>query len=666
MRKHFPASLTLSALLLSAFAGIAPAWAQAPAIATHVDPSPGETLAKDAAEYRTHISILANEFMEGRAPGTKGNRMAADYIEFQLKKLGMVPAFATAGEGKPGSPRTSWRQEFTAPSSSARPSDIIHLKEQLVGYAGKGVVAEPGPALTPGTDFNVLGYSASGDATGTLAFAGYAIEEGEKGYTSFPEGADLKGKIAVVLRFEPMNENGESRWADVRWSVNAGLDSKLRAAAERGASAVILVNAPGAHDDRVNKLEDLTLSGGRPLKIPVVMMSIPAADAMIKAADEQGRSLMDLRKLADEAGGVIDLPRVAAQVKVDMERVPLKTDNVGGILPGVGDLAKEYVVIGSHYDHVGYGFFGSRSGAAGRGKIHAGADDNASGTCGNLLTARKLAEAYAALPPETPRRSVLFLWFSAEESGLVGSRHYVNNPIEPLDTHALMLNMDMIGRLREGKLEVGGVGTSPGLSEWLEPYFATSGMVIKPTRIGAPNSDHYSFHLKGVPNLFFFTGLQDEYHTVKDLVPTINVDGAAQVADMVYRIALDAATRTEPFKHSAAKEEDDDKPSQGPLGGITVRFGIMPGNYSDDKPGVLIEGLSGTDLPAAKAGLQAGDRLMKWNGQEIESVEGWMKYLAQAKPGDVVKVTYTRKVDGVEKEMTADVTLTAAPSNRRQ
>lgn len=636
----------------------------------HVAPSPAETLATDAADYRVHITTLANPFMEGRAPGTRGNRVAADYIEFNLKALGLAPAFAletTLADGtKATKDRADWRQPFVAPSSAGRPTDTVRLGGSTLAYTPAGGAEV---RLTPGTDYNVLGYSHAGDLRGPLAFAGYSIDEGNDDYSSYPKGADLTGKIAIVLRFEPMDEQGKSKWADVRWSANAGLDSKLRAAAERGAAGIILVNAPGADDDRVNKLDDLSLAGNRPMKVPVVMMSIAAADALVKSADAEGRSLLDLRKLADAKGGVIDLPRAEGVLNVDIQRVPLMTDNVGGILAGSGALKDEYIVIGSHYDHVGYGMFGSRDGAKSRGKIHAGADDNASGTSGNLLVARKLAQAYAAMPAETPRRSVLFLWFSAEESGLVGSRWYVNHPAVPLEQHALMLNMDMIGRLRDGKLEVGGVGTSEGLAEWCEPYWDSSGLVIKPTRIGAPNSDHYSFHLKGVPNLFFFTGLHKEYHSVEDVVATINMEGAASVADLVYRLALDGALRPEPFARGKptahGDDEDEDKP-QGPLTGIKVRFGIMPGDYSGEKPGVLIGDLSGPDLPAAKAGLKGGDRMTKWNGQDVADVQGWMKFLGQHKPGDKVTVTYIRTVDGVEKEQTAEVELTAAPSNRRQ
>jgi hypothetical protein len=386
---------------------------------------------------------------------------------------------------------------------------------------------------------------------------------------------------------------------------------------------------------------------------------------MVKASDAQGRSLMDLRLLADENPVAIDLPKGQATLKVKLERVPLMTDNVGAILPGRGKLADEFIVIGSHYDHVGYGYIGASP--ENRGQIHPGADDNASGTSGNLLIAEKLAGAYKTLPEGSDARSILFLWFSAEESGLIGSAFYVKNPIVSLDKHALMLNMDMIGRLREDKFEVGGIGTSVGMAEWSQPYWDEFGMKVKATRLGAPNSDHWSFHQKKVPNLFFFTGLHKEYHKPLDVIETINVEGGARVVDLVYRLALDAAQRPEAFVFTDGRSADpaktddaDTKPD--PAAATTprsgVRFGVMPDSYDEDSNGIVL-GEVFENTPAAKAGLKAGDVMTKWNDTELNNVDAWMPLLGAAKPGDVVKVTYKRKIDGEMKEATTEVTLVA-------
>ncbi len=652
----------------------------------HHAPTPAESMKPFEMRYHQHIYSLADPQMEGRAPGTDGNRRAATYIEFYWRQMGLEPAFVVpeaaddedssddaqaikAMQGTPG--ERTYRQVFTAPASR-RPGDSVRIEKQEVGYDAPGGHA----TLEPGTDFNVLGYSGSGTLTGKIAFVGYSIEEGGEDYTSYPlvdkKEVDLTGKIAMVLRFEPMDVHGKSKWSDARWSPAAGLDGKLKAAASRNAAGIILVNPPGADDPRAAKLDDLSLAGRTPLKVPVVMLSQDAADALVKAADPQGRSLMDLREAADESGGIIDLDKTSVALDVTIKKIPLLTDNIGAMLPGVGDLKDEIVVVGSHYDHVGYGYFGSRDPEP-RGKLHPGADDNASGSCGNLLVSMRMKDTWDELG-DTPRRTILFLAFSAEESGLIGSKFYTKHPIAPLDKHALMLNMDMIGRYRGDDekgpgLELGGVGTAVGLKDWLTPYIDESGLKIAPKPSGLGPSDHASFAGAGVPALFFFTGLHKEYHTPQDTPDLINVEGAARVADLVYRVALDAALRPEPFVFTSATgrdnkdakdEEKKDDNNTGSVAGVGVRFGVAPGDYSGED-GVVI-GEVFPDLPASKAGLKEGDRMISWNGHKLDTVESWMPMLEKHKPGDKVTIVYVRKVDGADHEFTTEATLVARRS----
>jgi hypothetical protein len=629
-------------------------------------PETGEALATDTETYRQHETTIANPFMEGRAPGTKGNRIVADYIEWNYKQLGLKPAFPTEPDADGNTtPRASYRQIFKAPPSG-RPQDAIKLISQAASYSIDGKET----TLKAGKDFNVIGFSGTGDITGDLVFAGYGIRNEDKEYYSYPPKADLTGKVVMVMRFEPVDDEGHSQWTDQKWSLAAGLDKKFAEASELHAAAVILVGPPGADDERAGKLEDLSLGGHRQ-DYPIIMLSQAAADTLLKASDKEHRSLLDLRKLSDKKGQTIDLgAKVTINAKLD--NVLNMTDNVGAILPGKGKLADEFIIIGSHYDHVGYGYFGSRNGSVGQ--IHPGADDNASGTSGNLLLAKKLSAEYAALPDDASVRSVLFLAFSAEESGLVGSHYYANHPIAPLDKHYLMLNMDMIGRLRDGKLEVGGVGTAEGLKEWCQPYWDNSGMKVKADAVGPPNSDHASFYMKKVPDLFFFTGYHGEYHTPKDVVSLINFEGGAQVADLVGRIAMDAAQRTEPFTFSdgVSRNDDEEKPQANgnphtggdpnKVGstGLSIRFGIMP-DYSADKEGVTIADLSSDKgLPAEKAGLKSGDVMLKWDDNALKNVEQWMTVMSKYKPGDKVTITYVR--DG--KEQKTEATLVSGTKQK--
>lgn len=638
-------------------------------------PATLDQLTTDLTIYRQHITTISNPFFEGRAPDTDGNRKAADYIESHFRKFKFLPAFpandATKADMTPdwtAMPRVTYRQQFVHPASQ-RPGRSIQVLEQSVGFARTG---EPLLTLAAGSDFNVLGFSGNGSVTGPIAFVGYSVQNDDKDYDTYAKvngnEPDLKGKVAVVFRFEPMNAEGKSKWSEEGWSFSAGLEPKLRLAAKKGAAAIILVNPPGAADDRVNRLEDVGLmpQGGKGMDIPIVMLSISAADKLLKAADAQGRGIEQFRDLANAKGEVIDLAAAPVTINTKLERIQIIADNVGGILPGKGPLAKEFVVFGAHYDHVGYGYFGSRDPSA-RGKIHPGADDNGSGTSGLLLMAQKFSEEYSKLPDDANVRSILFLAFSGEESGLIGSRYYTKHMIAPVEQHFAMLNFDMIGRLRDDKLEIGGVDTGVGFQSWTQPYWDASGLEIKATRIGASNSDHFSFHQTKIPNLFFFTGLHKEYHGPNDTYDLINVEGAVKICDLGFRVGMDLAQRTEalPFKtresqseSKSGEEKKDENP--GPVMG-QVRFGIMPGDYSGDVPGVLIGGVT-EGLPAQKAGLKEGDLITKWNDKEVKSVEEWMPLLSAHKPGDVVKITYIRE----KKEMTTEATLVARPTRNRQ
>ena len=629
-----------------------PAPAPAPAVAVAATnrvvtpPASAEQLAADQEVLKKHIGTLSGAEYEGRYPGTKGSKLAADYLQNhfeQLSKYGMVPAFADAEDGT----KKSYRQAFDAPAKNV-------AEKQVATYAIDGTEVQ----LEAGKDFNVLGLSGSADATAPLAFAGYGITMADDGYTSYPDGGEngpnVDGKIVIVLRFEPMNEEGTSRWAKEGWSFAAGLEPKIGSAIRRGAKGVILVNPSGAKDDRMGKLEDVnSVSSREPYEVPVVMMSTEAAEALVKAADPQGRTLLELRKLVDKEGVIVEMPKATVTLGAKVGKLRPRTDNVGAVLPGVGELKDRYIVLGAHYDHLGTGLVGVRF-PSDRGQIFHGADDNASGTSGLIMNAAKLAEEFAKLPADMPRRSVLFLAFSAEESGLNGSRYYTQHPIAPIGQHDYMINMDMIGRLGEKPLEAGGVGTAEGLADWLNPYFESSGLKIAPKQGGMGPSDHASFYAANVPVLFTFSGMHPDYHRPTDTAEKINYEGAARVADMTRRIVHDAAVRPEAFKFVSGGGVSAATNDQPAAGRGRVRFGIAPGDYSGEDKGVLV-GEVLPDTPAAKAGLKKNDLMVRWNDSRIASVEEWMPYFSAGKPGDVVKVTVMR--DG--KEMDINVTLEA-------
>lgn len=638
-----------------------------PTAAPRFPAADAETLAADTLTFRQHDTTLSSAYFEGRAPGTQGNRRAADYVEFEFRSLGLEPAFPDTNPDEPPADwyahkGTTYRQPFEAPPSR-RPGDSFKVTTQSLSFPLPSVeVAAPvHTVLTPGTDFAVLGDSGSGNLTAQVVFAGYSIDDPDRPYTNFPDGhADLSGKIALLLRFEPMDSRGRSRWTTTGWSPSSSLAMKFDNLVRRGASGIILVNPPGADDPRANSIDGLSNPGGGGKDVPMVLMSTEAGDRLVKALDKEHRSLADFRALADNLDspcGLIPLSDTAhATLAVSVERVPLMTDNVGALLRGHGDLAKELVVIGAHYDHVGYGYFGSR-GPDDVGKLHPGADDNASGTSGLLILARKLAADYAAMQPGEEgggARSILFLAFSAEESGLVGSRFYCKNPIAPFADHTLMINLDMIGRLRDGKVELQGCDTADGLREMVDPYATTSGLTIAFKKGGSGPSDHASFYAKKIPVLFPFTGLHREYHSPRDTFDLINSEGAAQLVDFVYRVALEASTRTQRLVFHDAGGSD----SPGPVRtGGGVRFGISPGDYSGSEPGVLVGDVF-PNTPAAKAGVKQDDLIVEWDGNKLTDVENWMPYFSKAKPGDKVTIVVLRGKDRKER-VTMEVTLEA-------
>ncbi|MEO0632005.1 MAG: M28 family peptidase, partial [Planctomycetota bacterium] len=386
---------------------------------------------------------------------------------------GLSPAFAATTTAEDGSEVerafSSWRQPFALGGRT---------EVKLAEFAANGMT------FAHERDFVVTGLGGEGEMAGDAVFVGYSINEGNDGFSSYPEGTDLTGKLAVMLRFEPMDEEGMSLWTeDGGWTNSASFDGKLRAAFDRGASGVVIINTPGAADDRVNRL-DAFRGGGLGAEQPVFLMSQDAGTRWLEGAT--GMSIADVIATANEGGEVMPLDG-GVKLAADVERETVFAENVGGVLWGQGDLKDEWIVMGAHIDHIGMGDFGSRWGS---GKLHPGADDNASGTAGVLLLADLLARSYADLPEDADARSIVFIAFDAEESGLNGSRYYVNNPIAPLESHALMTNFDMIGRITDDRVLLSGLETGEGLQELLQPAMDKTELeLVIPTSMNGA-SDH--------------------------------------------------------------------------------------------------------------------------------------------------------------------------------
>jgi len=629
----------------------------------------------DAETFFHHVATLADPFFEGRSADTRGKELAAEYVRFYFTRAGLQPAFSEAlapdadiepmdAGPAPENPHsapatvgmrpahldsdnfnaalnTSFNQAFTVPGP-------LTINSAEVRWSG----GDNADSLELGKDFNPLGMSGNAIVTAPLVFAGYAIDRGPDNYSSYAEDENLDGRIAMIFRFEPMNAYGKSKWADGsgsgNWSPRSGLIEKVRSALARGASGVIVVGPPGADDPRADRLETPRATRLGQVQQPVVMITAAAAQRLLKAADPEGRSLLKFRQLADDGWrGAIPLDNAGLRItlKVDMERQRLSTHNVGAILPGKGTLADEYVVIGAHYDHVGYGFLAGAS-PANVGKLHPGADDNASGTAGLIMLAQRLKADYDKLPDNANARSILFLAFAAEEMGLLGAQHFVRNTGLSSSQMTAMLNMDMIGRLNDNKLQISGTGTADEWTDILNRAEADATANKRPLTVsrspgGQGPSDHSVFYRSGIPVLHFFTGTHSYYHQPSDVISIVNAEGAARVLDLIHFVATDLVTRpTKPiFQESAGGGP------QGPRTASRVRLGIQPGDYDDSEPGVLIGGVT-EGSAADKAGVRAGDRLVRWNGQQIIDIYGMMDQLSKHRPGDVIELLVIR--DGAE------------------
>ena len=313
----------------------------------------------------------------------------------------------------------------------------------------------------------------------------------------------------------------------------------------------------------------------------------------------------------------------SASGQSDVTRRKIPSMNVLGLLPGQGDLAQEYVVVGAHFDHVGMGGAGSL--APGTFAIHNGADDNASGTVGLLETARRIVEMAKDAPADKPRRSILFMTFSAEELGLIGSEYYVNHPRFDLAQTVAMLNLDMVGRISENILTVYGTGTAKEFDDLLTRSNEKQGFDIKRQPEGVGPSDHQSFFLKGIPVYHFFSGFHPDYHRPSDDFEKINVEGISKISDMVVFL-------TDHIAHNPVR------PTFLRSGSNKVRLGVR---IKQGEQGVVVERV----MPggwAKKAGVEPNDRILKIGDSEISNREEMDQALQAYKPGDDLEVQVQR------------------------
>lgn len=502
---------------------------------------------EDVKTFHRHVTVLASPWMEGRLPGTRGMELATQYMEDHFREAGLCAPFERIVKEPDGTetrvPHGSFRQSFGYGVKVSVSEGYLALDDG--GAKAASVAFEHGVQ----SDFVVTTMGGGGEVRAPLVFVGYAIDHGpreEREFSSFPEGLSLAGQVALVLRFEPMDAAGRSRWGTNGWSKRAMFEQKLAALQKLGAEAAIIVNAPGADDPRAATLVDPAMGWRAYVDFPVLHLTAAAGERLIAGNDPQGRSLLELRRIADEGPAAITLKR-GVVLRAGLVEERLVGENVIALLPGQGALAQQLVVLGAHLDHIGLGSFKSRDREAAGRVLHPGADDNASGCAALLMLADRLAREQRLASPDEARRSIAFIAFSAEESGLAGSAYYVNHPLVPLAEHTLMLNLGMLGRIEARRLRLFGATSGVGCVEFLEPFRLASPLEISLEDTMNLGGDHMSFLRRNVPALFARNDLHDDYHTPGDTSEKINCFEALHALEFFHDVAAAAAVRPEPF-----------------------------------------------------------------------------------------------------------------------
>lgn len=648
---------------------------------------PASQIAPSAERVRSHVTYLASDALEGRRTGTPGADGAAQFIAGEFVRLGLKPgapaarAARTRGEGQS---RFLQRFPYIAGVELGK-NNMMQLNPQtsIQPAAGAGAVTAV-IDFRAGDDWLPLGFSASARVVDApLAFVNYGITAPELNYDDYA-GSRVAGYIAIAFSGTPDGDNPHGtfgRYEELRF--------KAIAARNAGAKGLIVIGREANFkNDPLSRLryDHNTSDAG----LPIVAVSRQSAERMLQAG-RLVNSISELETAVREmiastiklgpAGGRDKTlePKLLDSVKVtlqaDVTRREVAAANVIGILEGSDpSLKNEAIVIGAHYDHLGRGGAGSL--AQREGDVHHGADDNASGTAGLI----ELARLFSTQRPK-PRRTIVFAAFSGEEEGLLGSNYYVNHPVIPLANTVAMINMDMIGRMKDRKLVIGGVGTAPEWTAMIERANVLLGMEVNvapgahagpsgslPMVVGANGrtvvgndvarqflltlnedgfgpSDHSSFYAKQIPVLFFWTGTHLDYHKPSDTAEKINYDDEARILTMVSRIVREVDASDKRPTYQVAKSA-----ATGRSAGFRVYLGTIP-NYADSSDGLLLDGVR-DDSPAALAGLKAGDRIVKMAGRDVHNVYDYTAALGEMRAGQEYEVEIVRGTERLKLKLT--------------
>ncbi len=579
-------------------------------------------LAPDAACFRDVAGFLADDALEGRGLGSEGLREAGRYIARLYSALDLRPP------GGNGLLSSRYRQKFRA-VTGIRAGSNNRLSWRQRGSSTRTRARRK-------TEFTPLGISSSERFEGDLVFVGYGLVAEPLSYDDYA-GLDVRGKVVLAMRYEPGETDPDSPFDGKRPSRFSDLRYKALKARQAGAVALIFVSPPGEDEDRLPRISYRGSAANAGL--PVLQVDRKLAQGWLAAAgldlDELHAAIDgDYRPHSHELAGLRIFGRTDVRARYT------EVENIVGVFPGSGDLAAEAVVVGAHFDHLGRG--GASSLARNRHEIHNGADDNASGVAAMVCGVAGMLQDIArdAKSGEKPRRALVVVGFSGEEAGLLGSAWYVRNPVFPMEHTVAMVNLDMVGRLREEKLSAMGADSSPDWKPLLAPLALQRGIDLLAGGDGYGPSDQMSFYSKGVPVVHFFTGSHSDYHTPDDDTELLNVTGGGRIADFLGDVLGELIHRPTPLTYQASANASS-------MTGDSRNFGAYLGSIPDyssmtnSEGGVLLSAVRGGG-PADRAGITGGDRIIEMAGTKIHNLYDMTFVLSDHRPGEVIEIVVDR------------------------
>jgi hypothetical protein len=577
-------------------------------------PLDGSMFADEAGRTRYYVTRLASDQMGGRLTGTEGEHAAADYLVSELKRIGAKPL-----------PGRDFLFPFPFTAGGRDGGSTISISALPCNSC------TPIAAVQGTTDVQALSFSDDGNVTAPIVFAGYGIVVPESqgfGYDSYAT-LDVKDKVVLVLRYFPEDADQKtkgilSRYADLRF--------KALAARQHGAKAMLVVVGPHSPNagETIPMTFDTALSGSG---IVAASISGQVATAIFSGSDKTLEQAQHGLDSANPHVAGFAISNRAATIHTAVAREKKIGHDVIAYLPATSEptAPKPWVALGAHYDHLGRGEAGSSLATKeDAGKIHHGADDNASGVAAVLA-------AGAALAKDDRPRNVLLDFWSGEELGLIGSAAFVKAPPIPLDQFEAYLNFDMVGRMQDNKLTMQATGSSDVWPKVLEQANIAAGFDLLLQPDPYQPTDVASFNEAGVPSLAFFTGTHADYHKPSDTADKIDYDDLARVSDFAVAIVRRLGVMAPP----PAFVKVEQKASSGPgLAGVRVTTGTIP-DYSTDVKGLLLSGVIGGG-PAEQAGLRKGDVIVEIAGQTIANIYDYTYALDVLKIGEPTKVVYLR------------------------